>query len=249
MSETSYLAKNLEFLMNKQGLNANSLQDKSGITQSTTSRILNGSTKNPRDNVLQQYVDFFGVSVSDLRYKDLAGQGNMTAKPVFDPTKLDGYARIDDWDDNTPLEGDEVAIPFYKDLSFACGHGAEGEARDDEWRKLRFSRMTLERMGVYKDRTFAATATDDSMLPTICDGDTIFVDENRTRIKDGKIFAVEHGGLFYCKRLYNLPNGGVRIVSDNEAQFPERSLSRDEIDYENFRVIGWVYSISRLERW
>lgn len=84
MSETSYLAKNLEFLMNKQGLNANSLQDKSGITQSTTSRILNGSTKNPRDNVLQQYVDFFGVSVSDLRYKDLAGQGEMTAKPTID---------------------------------------------------------------------------------------------------------------------------------------------------------------------
>lgn len=84
MSETSYLAKNLEFLMNKQGLNANSLQDKSGITQSTTSRILNGSTKNPRDNVLKQYVDFFDVPVSDLRYKDLTGQGEMTAKPTID---------------------------------------------------------------------------------------------------------------------------------------------------------------------
>ena len=107
--------------------------------------------------------------------------------------------------------------------------------------------MTLNKLGVYKDKTFAATTDDDSMLPTIQDGDTIFVDENRTRIKDGKIFAIEHGGLFYCKRLYNLPNGGVRVVSDNSDEFPEYTLTREQMT--DFKVIGWVYSISRLERW
>lgn len=237
------LAERLKFAREKLNLTQQEVADRAGMSQPTYYKIESG--KSQRTTYLNELANVLKVTPNWLA----TGQGEMTAKPVFDPTKLDGYARIDDWDDNTPLEGDEVAIPFYKDLSFACGHGAEGEARDDQWRKLRFSRMTLERMGVYKDRTFAATATDDSMLPTICDGDTIFVDEGRTRIKDGKIFAVEHGGLFYCKRLYNLPNGGVRIVSDNEAQFPECSLSRDEIEYENFRVIGWVYSISRLERW
>lgn len=71
MSDTSYLASNIEYLMNVHGLNANSLQEKSGIIQSTTSRILNGTTRNPRDAVLMQYVDFFGVSLSDLRYRNL----------------------------------------------------------------------------------------------------------------------------------------------------------------------------------
>lgn len=175
------------------------------------------------------------------------GQGEMSAP--LNPTALDGYARIGDWDDSTPLDGDEVELTFYKELAFACGHGAEGEAMADEWRKLRFSRKTLEKLGVYRDKAFAATAQDDSMLPTICDGDTIFVDEGRNYIKDGRIFAIEHGGLFYCKRLYNLPNGGVRVVSDNADEFPEYSLSRDDIEKDGFRVIGWVFSVSRLERW
>lgn len=240
--DTTVLSKNIEYLLSRKGLTANSLQEKAGITQSTTSRILNGTTKNPRDSVLQQYVDYFGVEMSDLRYTDLA-----ELPDAFNPTKLDGYAKVDDWDSNTPLNEDEVEIPYYKDLAFACGHGRDGVAYDDEWRRLRFSRMTLNRLGVYKDKTFAATTNDDSMLPTIQDGDTIFVDENRTRIKDGKIFAIEHGGLFYCKRLYNLPNGGVRVVSDNSDEFPEYTLTREQMT--DFKVIGWVYSISRLERW
>lgn len=180
------------------------------------------------------------------------GQGEMTPqipRPPLNPTALDGYATIGDWSDETPLESDEVELTFYKELGFACGHGREGEARANEWRKLRFSRMTLERLGIYKDKAFAATAQDDSMMPTICDGDTVFVDEGRTKIKDGRIFAIEHGGLFYCKRLYNLPNGGMRIVSDNVDEFPEKTLSRDDVEREGFRIIGWVFSISRLERW
>lgn len=49
MSSVSIIAQNLLYLMDKMGLTANLLKDKSGITQTTTSRILNGSTKNPRD--------------------------------------------------------------------------------------------------------------------------------------------------------------------------------------------------------
>lgn len=186
----------------------------------------------------------YGVNIDYV----LTGQGQMITT-AFDPTKLKEYSRIDDWNNDTPLDDDEVAIKFYKSLAFACGNGTEGIAYEDEWRRLRFSRITLDRMGIYKDKTFAATAHENSMMPTICSGDTIFVDMSRDTIKDGKIFAVEHGGLFYCKRLYKLPNGGVRIVSDNKDEFPERELNADEIVEQEFKVIGWVFSVSRLERW
>lgn len=189
---------------------------------------------------LEDLAKFLGVSYAWLA----TGEGHMHQ---ITPEKINGYSKVEDWDSSTPLGKDEVEIPYYKDLAFACGHGRDCVAYDDEWRRLRFSRMTLNKLGVYKDKTFAATTNDDSMLPTIQDGDTIFVDENRTRIKDGKIFAIEHGGLFYCKRLYNLPNGGVRVVSDNSDEFPEYTLTREQMT--DFRVIGWVYSISRLERW
>ena len=68
-------------------------------------------------------------------------------------------------------------------------------------------------------------------------------------IKDGKIFAICLGGLFYCKRLYNLPLGGVRIVSDNSVEFPEIQLSAQEIIDQQLEIIGWVWQISSLESW
>lgn len=68
------LAKNIEYLLKKKGINAYQLQDKSDIAQSTTFRIINGDTKSPSSKTLQKYADYFGVSEADLRFEDLAKQ-------------------------------------------------------------------------------------------------------------------------------------------------------------------------------
>lgn len=156
---------------------------------------------------------------------------------------------VEEWDENTPLDPDEVEIVFFKDFKLACGCGSFNEALESESRRLRVSRKTLERLGIYRDRTFASTAEDDSMKPTINDGDTVYVDQNRNKIKDGKIFAIEHGDLFRCKRLYNLPGGGVRIVSDNKDEYPEEILNPEQMIEQHFRVIGWIWKIDHLESW
>ena len=156
---------------------------------------------------------------------------------------------VEVWDDNTPLDDDEVEIPFFKDFSFACGSGSISEAMANETRKLRMAKSTLRNLTVEKNNAIAATASGDSMSPTIKDGDTIYVDLGRKTIKDGKIFAVCIGGLFYCKRLYNLPFGGVRIVSDNSDEFPEIQLTADQIKEQDFQITGWVWQIATLERW
>ena len=159
------------------------------------------------------------------------------------------FAQVEPWDSNTPLDDDEIEIPFFKDFSFACGGGSIGEAIANETRKLRMSKATLRNLSITKENAVAATATGDSMSPTIKDGDTIHVDLGRKSIKDGKIFAICLGGLFYCKRLYNLPLGGVRIVSDNSSEFPEIQLSAQEIIDQQLEIIGWVWQISSLESW
>ena len=156
---------------------------------------------------------------------------------------------VEVWDDNTPLDEDEVEIPFFKDFSFACGSGSISEAIANETRKLRMSKATLRNLTIAKDSAVAATASGDSMSPTIKDGDTIHIDLGRKNIKDGKIFAVCIGGLFYCKRLYNLPFGGVRIVSDNSDEFPEIQLTAEQIKEQEFQVTGWVWQIATMERW
>ena len=156
---------------------------------------------------------------------------------------------IETWDDNTPLDADEVEIPFFKDFSFACGSGSIGEALESETRKLRMSKTTLRNLTIDKKNAVATRASGNSMNPTIKDGDTIHIDLGRKTIKDGKIFAICHGDLFFAKRLYNLPLGGVRIVSDNSVEFPEVRLTAQEIIDQKFEIIGWIWQISSIESW
>ncbi|ARE65437.1 LexA family transcriptional regulator [Moraxella catarrhalis] len=235
----SSLVQNLEYLMKKQGLSANQLQEKTGVTQSTTSRILSGETKNPRADALKKYADYFGVSVIDLQYSNLAVESNIS--PNFES--------VDDWGNDTPLEPDEVEIPFYKDFSVACGHGTDLVVMENEKRRLRFSRLTLDRIGSHKDKVFATLAEGDSMSPTINDKDTIWIDESKTSIKDGKIFVFEYGGLCMCKRLYRLPNNGLKIVSDNTIDYPEWEITGEQKETNGFRLIGWVFHWSVMDSW
>lgn len=157
---------------------------------------------------------------------------------------------VESWDSNTPLDDDEIEIPFFKDFSFACGSGSIGEAiLLNEKRKLRMSKTTLRNKAIDQKDAIATLASGDSMSPTIKDGDTIHIDLGRNKVKDGKIFAICHGGLFLAKRLYNLPLGGIRVVSDNVDEFPEIHLSSQDIIDQQFEIVGWIWQISSMENW
>ncbi|MBC7752474.1 MAG: helix-turn-helix transcriptional regulator [Candidatus Saccharibacteria bacterium] len=159
------------------------------------------------------------------------------------------FIQVDAWDSNTPLDDDEVEIPFYKDFHLACGSGAIGEAMDSETRRLRMSKVSLKINGIETKNACAMTASGDSMTPIINDKDTIYVDRGRKKVKDGKIFALCHGGLFKVKYLYNLPNGGLRIVSANAGEFPEERLTAQEIIDQDFIIEGWVFSWQTMVSW
>ena len=214
------------------GLQHKDLVAATGASKGTVTNWING-VNNPTGKRLVQLAQALKTTSSWLL------TGNSTPE----------FTQVEPWDSNTPLDDDEIEIPFFKDFSFACGGGSIGEAIANETRKLRMSKATLRNLSIMKENAVAATAIGDSMSPTIKDGDTIHVDLGRKNIKDGKIFAICIGGLFYCKRLYNLPLGGVRIVSDNSVEFPEIQLNAQEIIDQQLEVIGWVWQISSLESW
>lgn len=218
--------------MKELGLQHKDLVAATGASKGTVTNWING-VNNPTGKRLVQLAQVLKTTSSWLL------TGNSTPE----------FTQVEPWDSNTPLDDDEIEIPFFKDFSFACGGGSIGEAIANETRKLRMSKATLRNLSITKENAVAATAIGDSMSPTIKDGDTIHVDLGRKNIKDGKIFAICLGGLFYCKRLYNLPLGGVRIVSDNSVEFPEIQLSAQEIIDQQLEVIGWVWQISSLESW
>lgn len=144
---------------------------------------------------------------------------------------------------------DLVEIRYFRDVPFSCGGGSFGEALESEENRISVSKQALLQRGIVKENCIALPALGDSMSPTIKDGDVVYVDLDRNSIKDGRIFAVCHGELFKFKRLYQLPLSGVRVVSDNSAEYPEERLTAQDIIDQKFEVLGWVWSWQTMETW
>jgi SOS-response transcriptional repressor LexA len=73
MSKTDLLVKkNLEFLISRARTSPYALEREAGVPQPTIHRILTGESSDPRTKTLQPLAQYFGVTVADLRDKDLA---------------------------------------------------------------------------------------------------------------------------------------------------------------------------------
>lgn len=148
---------------------------------------------------------------------------------------------FDLWDRNTPLNSDEVAVPFYQDVRLSAGNGFADDIADYNNFKLRFSKATLRKQGVQFENAVCVIADGNSMEPVIPDGTTVGIDLGNKTIRDGKIYAINHGGLLRIKLLYNMPNEQVKIRSYNSEEHP------DEItDMQDISVIGKVFWYSVL---
>ena len=66
------VAKNLEWLITQKKTTPYELQRATGVPQPTIHRILTGESSDPRTKTLQPLADYFGVSVAELRDRDLA---------------------------------------------------------------------------------------------------------------------------------------------------------------------------------
>lgn len=230
---------NARKIMKDSGLDRTQFAEKIGMSYNLLSQYIG---KNPKKNIGDDTAEKIENAFSKPKgFLDQANQLNSI--------KDQHFQIVDTWDSETPLGDDEVEIPYFEDFSFACGSGSIGEALESETSKLRMSKSVLRNLTIDKKNAVATRASGDSMNPTIKDGDTIHIDLGRKTIKDGKIFAICHGDLFYAKRLYNLPLGGVRIVSDNSAEFPEMRITAQEIIDQKFEIIGWIWQISSIESW
>lgn len=141
-----------------------------GVSKGTVSKWISGLNI-PSSEVLPDLARVLNTSPQWL----IKGDGVDQSKVLFQ--------QVESWDSNTPLDDDEIEIPFFKDFSFACGGGSISEAIASETRKLRMSKATLRNLSITKDNAVAATAMGDSMSPTIKDGDTIHIDLGRKNIK------------------------------------------------------------------
>lgn len=148
---------------------------------------------------------------------------------------------FDLWDRNTPLNSDEVSVPFYQDVRLSAGNGFADDIADYNNFKLRFSKATLRKQGVQFENAVCVIADGNSMEPVIPDGTTVGIDLGNKTIRDGKIYAINHGGLLRIKLLYNMPNEQVKIRSYNSEEHPDETA-----DLKDISVLGKVFWYSVL---
>ncbi|MCY1351226.1 HTH-type transcriptional regulator PrtR [compost metagenome] len=151
---------------------------------------------------------------------------------------MDGPMEV--WDDNTPLPDDEVLVPFLKEVEFAAGDGRVSVEVNSR-RRLRFGKYSLKNKGVDPSNARCVTITGNSMEPVLRNGATVGVDVGNTRVVDGDLYAINHGGLLRVKQTYRLPGGGLRLRSFNRDEHPDEEYDLDQINRQEIKIIGRVF--------
>lgn len=232
----------LRELLDRAGITPTELHRRTGVPQSTISRILAGKILDPADKHISKFSEYFGVTTDQIR-----GREALTAKAVAAPpvSNLDLIGPIDVWDDETPLDDDEVYVPFLKEVELSAG-GGRTVVEQTHKQKLRFGKQTLRRQNVQPNEAVCCTVRGNSMEPVLPDGSTVGVDQGSSTVIDGKMYALDHSGQLRVKTLYRLPGGGIRLRSFNRDEHPDEEYTSEEMYAKEIFVIGKVFWYSVL---
>jgi len=160
------------------------------------------------------------------------------------PKKPKGNAHIigpiSAWDDDTPLDDDEVEIPLLKDVRVSGGPGVVAEDLDSG-RCVRMGKSSLRERGVQFSNAICVTVSGNSMEAALPDGSTVGVNMHITTIKDGKVYVIKHDGELRVKQVYRLPGGGIRLRSFNRAEHADEDYTPTEMAEKDISILGKVF--------
>ncbi|CBX44558.1 phage repressor protein [Erwinia phage phiEt88] len=225
-------AERLRVSRKNKGLSQKALGDLVGVSQANIQKLENG--KSQSTGYAAQIAEALGVSAIWLATGNGA-KDSLQASSSIPPEHE--WGSVSSWDNETPLDDDEVEVHFLKDIEFACGDGTFS-SEDHNGFMLRFSKATLRRVGANSsgEGVLCFPATGNSMEPIIPDGTTVAVDTNNKKIVDGKLYAIDHGGLKRIKQLFRMPNNMISVRSFNKDEFPDQDVRINEIT-----VIGRLF--------
>lgn len=239
------------------GLTQRELADKIGIAQTAISQLESGKTQ--RSTYLLAIASACGVNSFWLAegtgpmLRDTAAIGSLVrsgdisldvapelARYAQDPGVSVALEPIQAWDDDTPLEDDEVEIPFLREVELSAGSGRTVIERSST-AKLRFGKKSLRARNVQFDQAVCVVVSGNSMEPVLPDGSTVGVNIGQTQIVDGKMYAIKHDGQLRVKVLYRVPGGGVRFRSFNQSEHPDETYTAEEMTQKSIEIIGRVF--------
>ncbi|GAB6045115.1 hypothetical protein JCM11957_07130 [Caminibacter profundus] len=142
-------------------------------------------------------------------------------------------------------KADVVNVPFYEDIYASAGAGAYNE-NITPTNNLTFSTNFLKNMLNILDYTglHIITAVGDSMQPTICDGDKLFVLPLKDYdLKDGGVYVISTPFGVLVKRVYIYPVEQKIILHSDNPEIKDEVLQGEIM--EKIKFIGRVVGILR----
>lgn len=213
----------------RRGVTQTQLGEMMGVSPQSVQQWESGSTM-PRHKRIEALAKTLSVRPQWLMLE----QGDMIERVESDAV----MHQTELYEDAGPLTPDEIDIPFFREVEMAAGSGRT-QVVENHGHSMRFSLLRLAKAGVQPENAACATISGNSMEPVIMDGSPIGIDKGCRGIIDGKIYALDHDGMLRVKKLYRLPLNRMRVVSENDIEFPEEVYSLD--DPEAPRVIGRVF--------
>lgn len=143
----------------------------------------------------------------------------------------------------TALSTDDDMVPVHMiDLSFGMGAAImDTEIFEHQAEALEFPRSWLRMITPNSPNMLCwSRGRGDSMYPTIGDGDVVLIDRGQREVYDGDLcWAAYYGNTAVIKRLRPMPDGGVKMLSDNPNVPPETAYDGE------LNIFGRVIAVVR----
>jgi len=221
-------SERLKIRMDALGLRATDISERTGVSKATVSFWINGTNgaKGKNLTALARALDCSAEWLSE----------------GIDPPKAPGLASIETWDDETPLNDDEVYVPFLEEVELSAGSGRYSIEESDSAR-LRFFKKDLRQNGVQFSNAKCVSVNGNSMIPVLRDGATVGVNVGKNSLRDivdGEMYAISHNSQLRVKQVYRIPTG-IRLRSFNRDEHPDEDYTFKEVQDQQISIIGHVF--------
>ena len=131
----------------------------------------------------------------------------------------------------------QINLPFYA-ISASAGKGTLVEV-EEQANLISFEPEWLNKeIGVNPNDVFLMLVDGDSMYPTLKSGAMIMVNKHFNGLCDG-IYVMRYEQNLLVKRLQMLPNGIIKVKSDNNIYEPWE-INKENLDGTDMEIIGRV---------
>ncbi|WAL81504.1 LexA family transcriptional repressor [Pandoraea sp. XJJ-1] len=128
-----------------------------------------------------------------------------------------------------PEDPDRVWIDRY-DYGFSAGNGGiQWELRQKH--ALPFDAGFFKKIGSNPKNCKMVVVRGDSMEPYLFNRDSIIIDDTKTAIRDGRVYAIYFEGEPLVKQIFTLAGGGIVLHSINSGKYRDKEIPPNMLEF------------------